>query len=162
MMEMSFRRLTEGDHEITVFSAGSRGSQGRPADPVTTTVAAGLDLDLDLTAHTSQPLTRELVERADLIVCAEVEHLLAVVDKSPAAFNKTFLLLELSTGTLCRGDEDLPSWVARNHVGRSPADVMKTASRFGLSDPYKRGPDRIRQAAIQIVDATSAIVNGWR
>lgn len=160
MMEMSFRRLAAGDDEIEVFSAGSRGSPGRPADPTTVTVAEGFNLDLS--AHGSQPLTREMVEQADLIVCAEVEHLLAVVDKSPGAFGKTFLLLELaSSPTSRRHDETLTEWVAANHVGRTPGEVMKSATRFALSDPYKQGADKIRKAALQIVDATAAITQSW-
>ena len=160
MMEVSFRRLTVGDDEITVHSAGSRGSQGRPADPTTVTVAAGFNLDL--AAHASQPLTRELVDAADLILCAEVEHLLSVVDKSPGAFAKTFLLLELAAEPARRRhDETLTEWVARNHTGRTPGDVMKTASRFALSDPYKQGNDKIRRAATQIVDATESIASSW-
>ncbi len=95
MMEMSLRRLTAADEDVTVASAGSRGSHGRPADPVTVMVA--LEFGLDLSSHQSQPLTAEVIDEADVIVVAEMDHLLAVIDKRPQAFAKTFLLLELAS-----------------------------------------------------------------
>jgi protein-tyrosine-phosphatase len=161
MMEMSLRRLTAADEDVTVASAGSRGSEGRPADPVTATVASEFGLDLSL--HQSQPLTAEVIDNADLIVVAEMDHLLAVIDKRPQAFAKTFLLLELaSIATPLRDGESLPEWVARHHEGRTPSAVMKSSTAFGLTDPYKQGDTKIRKAAQQVVDATTAIATSWR
>jgi protein-tyrosine-phosphatase len=160
MMDVSFRRLTAGD-DIIVSSAGSRGRDGREADPVTATVAG--EFGLDLGSHLSQPLTREIVQQADLVVCAEVEHLLAVIDKDSGAFRKTFLLLELAERATPLGDdESLPEWVARHHEGRSPAALLKTGAALGLPDPYKQGADKIRKAASQVVSATTTITRSWR
>ena len=161
MMEMSLRRLTAADSDVTVASAGSRGSDGHPADPVTVAVAA--EFGLDLSSHQSQPLTAEVIDGADLIVVAEMDHLLAVIDKCPQAFPKTFLLLELASVAGARlPEESLNEWVARHHEGRTPSAVMKSATAFGLSDPYKQGDARIRKAARQVVDATTAIATSWR
>jgi protein-tyrosine-phosphatase len=161
MMEMSLRRLTAADGDVTVASAGSRGSDGRPADPVTATVAS--EFGLDLSSHQSQPLTAEVIDSADLIVVAEIDHLLAVIDKRPGAFAKTFLLLELASVAAPRlPTESLNEWVARHHEGRTPSAVMKSASAFALSDPYKQGDTKIRKAAQQVVDATTTIATSWR
>jgi protein-tyrosine-phosphatase len=160
MMEMSLRRLTAADEDVTVASAGSRGSDGRPADPVTVTVAS--EFGLDLSSHQSQPLTADVIDNADLIVVAEMDHLLAVIDKRPQAFAKTFLLLELaSIATPLRDGESPPEWVARHHEGRTPSAVMKSSTAFGLTDPYKQGDTKIRKAAQQVVDATTAIASTW-
>lgn len=160
MMEMSLRRLTAAQGDVTVASAGSRGSDGRPADPVTATV--GSEFGLDLSSHQSQPLTAELIDNADLIVVAELDHLLAVIDKRPQAFAKTFLLLELaSVATPRLPEESLNEWVARQHGGRTPSAVMKSSIAFGLSDPYRQGDAKIRKAAKQVVDATTAIATNW-
>ena len=161
MMEMSLRRLTAADGDVTVASAGSRGSDGRPADPVTATVAS--EFGLDLSSHQSQPLTAEVIDGADLIVVAEMDHLLAVIDKRPQAFAKTFLLLELASVAGPRlPSESLNEWVARHHEGRTPSAVMKSSTAFGLTDPYKQGDAKIRKAAQQVVDATTAIATSWR
>jgi protein-tyrosine-phosphatase len=160
MMDVSLQRLTAGN-DIVIASAGSRGRDGREADPITATVAA--EFGLDLSAHRSQPLTREVVQQADLIVCAEVEHLLAVIDKDASAFPKTFLLLELAErATPRRDNESLQQWVDRHHQGRSPAALLKSGAALGLPDPYKQGADKIRKAASQVVTATAAITSAWR
>jgi protein-tyrosine-phosphatase len=39
---------------------------------------------------------------------------------------------------------------------------MKSSTAFGLSDPYKQGDAKIRKAAQQVVDATTAIATSWR
>jgi protein-tyrosine-phosphatase len=160
MIEVSLRRLTAAVDEVTIESAGSRGSDGRPADPVTATVAA--EFGLDLSSHESQPLTAEVIDGADLILVAEMDHLLAVIDKRPKAFAKTFLLLELASiaGPRLPG-ESLKQWVARHHEGRTPSAVMKSATAFGLSDPFKQGDSKIRKAAKQVVDATTTIATSW-
>jgi protein-tyrosine-phosphatase len=159
-MEVSLRRLTAADDDVTVASAGSRGQDGRPADPVTATVASEFGLDLSL--HQSQPLTAEVIDGADLIVVAEMDHLLAVIDKRPKAFAKTFLLLELASVAGPRlPDESLTEWVARHHEGRTPSAVMKSSTAFGLADPYRQGDAKIRKAARQVVDATTTIASTW-
>ena len=161
MMEMSLRRLSMARDDITIHSAGSRGSLGRATDPVTVTVAA--EFGLDLSAHRSQPLTADLIDASDLIVVAEMDHLLAVIDKRPQAFAKTFLLLELANiATRRELDEELTDWVTRHHQDRTPSAVMKSATAFGLTDPYKQGPDKIRKAAQHVADATTSIVSSWR
>ncbi len=161
MMETSLQRLTAADGDVTVASAGSRGSDGRAADPVTATVAS--EFGLDLSAHQSQPLTAEVIDGADLILVAEMDHLLAVIDKRPQAFAKTFLLLELASVAGPRlPAESLHEWVARHHHGRTPSAVMKSSTAFGLSDPYKQGDTKIRKAAQQVVDAITTIATNWR
>jgi hypothetical protein len=65
-----------------VGSAGSRWSNGHPAALVTVTVASESGLDLS---------SRRAINDADLIVVAELDHLVAVFDKRQQAFAKTFL-----------------------------------------------------------------------
>jgi protein-tyrosine-phosphatase len=132
-----------------------------PADPVTVTV--GSEFGLNLSSHQSQPLTADVIDSADVMVVAEMDHLLALIDKRPQAFAKTFLLLELaSVATPRLPGESLPAWVARHHEGRTPSAVMKSATAFGLSDPYKQGDAKIRKAAQQVVDPTATIATSWR
>jgi protein-tyrosine-phosphatase len=49
-------------------------------------------LGIELTGHRSQPLTRELLERFDLIVAMEVEHLAGIARLAPRVADRTFLL----------------------------------------------------------------------
>jgi protein-tyrosine-phosphatase len=160
MMEASFRS-TWKYHDIEVGSAGTRGTDGRAADPVTAEVAA--ERDLDLSEHRSRKLTRELVAAADVIVCAEVEHLLGVLDLDMSAFPKTFLLLELaSRAAEAGGDPFTPEWLAKCHVGRNPSALMRSAGQFAILDPYKQGATKIAKAASQITDAIASITQSRR
>jgi protein-tyrosine-phosphatase len=67
-----------GWHNVRVRSAGASAGSGAPASPLAIKVAE--EHGLDLTAHTSQPLTRELVEWADAIIAMGVHHAALVTE----------------------------------------------------------------------------------
>lgn len=143
--------------DVTVSSAGARATDGREADPETAKVACKFGLPLD--THRSRRLTAEIVAAHDLILCAEAEHLFAVIDLVPEAFSRSFLLLQMAEGALDRkGDESLPDWVARHHAGRTPQGVMASAAEFNLGDPYRMGRKRITEALFRIMEASRKIV----
>jgi protein-tyrosine phosphatase len=73
-----------------VLSAGIAATEGCPASPES--VAALRERGLDLSAHRSRPLTRALVESADLLVPLSLLHYAAIVDRFPEAREKTLLL----------------------------------------------------------------------
>jgi protein-tyrosine phosphatase len=77
-----------------VGSAGTEGVDGRPVHPLT----AGTLSRLGACGRgfTSRRLTREHVEQASLILCAERAHLDQVIAVCPAASRRSFLLLEFA------------------------------------------------------------------
>ncbi|TMG80394.1 MAG: low molecular weight phosphotyrosine protein phosphatase, partial [Betaproteobacteria bacterium] len=66
------RALTERGIEVTVSSAGTGAWDGAPASEGAYLV--GLERGLDLSGHRARLLTRELVERADLILTMARHH----------------------------------------------------------------------------------------
>jgi len=71
---------------IDVISAGAYTSAGLPATDEA--ISAVSDQGIDIRAHRSTPLTRELVESADVIYCMTAGHLQAVLALAPHAVGK--------------------------------------------------------------------------
>lgn len=77
MAEALARRLLQGRagpdaNEDGIASAGVRAWHGVPATPEAQEVLARRGIDA--TGHRSRPVTRDLVERADLVLCMESWH----------------------------------------------------------------------------------------
>ena len=88
--------------EVEIGSAGTSALEGSPASLNSIEVAQLHGLDLS--AHRSRMLTRELVLDADLIVTMGVRHREAVGEIDPDALESTFLLTNFSD----RHDGDIP------------------------------------------------------
>ncbi len=92
MAEASLRILLQGRNvnSIDVMSAGTMATPGCPA-----TIYAAEAVKTwngDLSGHRSRPMTRDLLEQADLILVMTPAHFRDVVTQSPEAREKTFLL----------------------------------------------------------------------
>jgi len=86
------RKLLEKDKiaNIEIFSSGTGAASGFPATEYASEAARLWDADL--TDHRSQPLTRELINEADLILVMTPLHAYDVINMVPDARDKTFLL----------------------------------------------------------------------
>jgi protein arginine phosphatase len=116
--------LDEAGIEIT--SAGAYASAGASASPeAIRAVAAG---GIDISGHKSTPLTRELVDSADVIYCMTASHRQAVLELVPAAKHKTHLID-------AEGDISDP-YGADDGVYRGTAEAI----RRGLTDRLKELP----------------------
>ncbi len=83
-----------GNQSVRIVSAGLDTRPGRPADPRAMITAE--QLGVDLTRHTSTPVTAEMVETAEVIFVMEVWQLLELKRRFHRAVGKTFLLTTLS------------------------------------------------------------------
>jgi protein-tyrosine phosphatase len=72
-----------GVRNVQVLSAGAGGALGNPATPEARQAIA--DMGHDLSGHVSQPLTEELIRRADHIFVMTERHLEAVRELAPDA-----------------------------------------------------------------------------
>ncbi len=79
-----------GLDNVSIFSSGTSGATGFPATAFA--IEAAKIWDADISSHRSQPLTVELIERADLIIALSSEHCREILYMVPEAKNKTFLL----------------------------------------------------------------------
>jgi protein-tyrosine phosphatase len=90
-------------NDITVTSAGLDTTDGKPAHPFAKSVADlyGLTLERHLTAQ----ITREMVDRADIILVMEFAQLNSMLKLCPRVHDKVFILSEFN-GASCVDIDD--------------------------------------------------------
>jgi protein-tyrosine-phosphatase len=85
------KRLQEqGAQLVTVQSAGTSAMAGLPASFIGVSVAR--KHSVDIIRHRSQPLTKKLLERSDLVLVMAQNHLQYIQEKFPQSAHKTHLL----------------------------------------------------------------------
>ncbi len=116
-------------------------------------------LGIDLSAHRSQSMTVELIQRADLVLGMAREHVREAVVSVPEAFPKTFTLKELvrrgSEIGRRQPSEPLDRWLARAHAGRSARELMGQSREDDIDDPIGRP----RPAYEKMVDELSGLLD---
>jgi protein-tyrosine phosphatase len=98
MAEQLFRlRAREiGLTDVETFSAGTWATDGSPATDEAQQVLIGAGVDGGGSAHRSQTLTKEMVERADLVIAMTSVHLREISSIAPGSQGKVFLLKEIT------------------------------------------------------------------
>jgi protein-tyrosine phosphatase len=102
MAEYLFRSHIMSRPELTVCSAGVMTGYGTPASRYA--VKAMNELGVDISAHRSQPVTRELAEAAERLVVMTSGHRDALLERFPQAAGKVVLLKSFDPN---RKDEDV-------------------------------------------------------
>ncbi|WP_322937093.1 adenylyl-sulfate kinase [Nocardioides bizhenqiangii] len=139
--------LPGGPATIELASAGTHGFRNRGVDETMAAVLRDRGLGDDrIGAFSSRPLTRELVEAADLVLTAESSHRAFVLEEVPGAFRKVFTLGQFAD-TVARVDAAVvgPDLVAYAGHRRATADP-----KHEVSDPFGRGRAAANRAADQI------------
>lgn len=92
MAEGAMRMLLEKERPgaFRVMSAGTAAATGFPATMYA--IEAAKVWGVDISNHASQPLTKDLIDRADLIFAMSPSHLEQVLKLRPSAKEKTYLL----------------------------------------------------------------------
>jgi len=148
LTSMLRERLDEGS--VDVRSSGF-GPVGLP--PIDEAVDAMRRRGLDVSSHRSSATTRELVERADVILTAERQHVVKIAALSPDAFRQATTLPEfLAAAASSASDEadGVRSWV------RSLTE-QRTASAY-LREPVPEVADptgsasRVFEAAVVTIE----------
>jgi protein-tyrosine-phosphatase len=115
--------------DISVASAGTWTSKGRPADP--RAIAAAQALGVSLAGHRSQPLTPALIVGSELVCVMDYRNEIDVLTRFPGSAKKTIML----------GGLDASS-----------------ASGPMIPDPYSLGPDGVEECYRRLDSAVSALV----
>ncbi len=91
MAEGALRMLLEkcGVQDFEVISAGTSAASGYPATMYA--IEAAKIWDVDISRHQSQPLTEDLIDKADLILGMTSNHVNEVIRLNRDAREKTFL-----------------------------------------------------------------------
>ncbi|WP_277497839.1 MULTISPECIES: adenylyl-sulfate kinase [unclassified Nocardioides] len=128
---------------VVVAGAGTHGYADHPMDEHMAAEARARGLDP--AQFRSRPLTRALIDDADLVLTAESRHRSLILDESPGAFRKVFTL-----GQFARGVEGLEGPVdaraAVAHVGAN----RPSAEGLDIADPFRRGPVAAAECAALI------------
>lgn len=143
--------------ELEVFSAGLAAWPGAPATEEA--IRAAAELGADIKEHRARHLEPELVEKADLILTMTAAHKKAVMDRFPAAREKTFTLMEYvaepsaeespeeerTGGTWSSPPGDIPDPVG------GPLEVYRTCAAR-LKDLVERALDKFMQHKQDFMD----------
>jgi protein-tyrosine phosphatase len=84
------RIVKQGLQGIRVESAGTWGLEGEPAAKHAVKVCS--ERGIDLSGHVARRLTLTMIDRSDLILTMEMEHLQGVLDLAPDGLAKTRML----------------------------------------------------------------------
>ena len=133
-----------------VMSTAGFGEPGLPAD--SQAVAALAIRGIDTRAHSTQVLSTEMVEVADLVLTAERIHVVRVAEDHLDFFTRTFTLPELVERAEAYGPRrgaDLATWLAELSVERTQASYL-TQWVPEVEDPTGLPPDVFRGVVTQI------------
>ncbi|MDZ4286712.1 MAG: low molecular weight protein arginine phosphatase [Prosthecobacter sp.] len=103
LAEVLFRDLVKDRTDYEVLSAGLGALPGAPASRHSADLAK--HRGLDLSEHSSRPLTADLVARATHIFAMSSSHLFGIEDDYPEAADKAYLVTEFSADDSLRGSD---------------------------------------------------------
>lgn len=127
---------------ITVDSAGIYALTGHSMDPLMHNELQRRNVAIQ--PHQAKQLTGRLIESATLLITFEQHHLQWLLTENPRAGRKTLLL-----GQLERVLRDAPAPRTLEEIVTDVSGLPALDSDV-LDDPFRRGPERIRQAANRI------------
>ena len=145
--------------EAQVRSAGLLQS-GQPAS------AHGVDIlhgrGLDMTAHRSRSMSRDILSSADLVLGMAREHVREAVVLDPALWRRTFTLKELVRRGEAVGprgaEEPLADWLERVGQGRRIADLTGSSPADDVADPIGGPRSAYERMAAELDDLIDRLV----
>jgi protein-tyrosine phosphatase len=161
MAEAFLRHRLEGRRvDVHVGSAGLR-LVGEPASANGVDVLA--DRGLDLSAHRSRIVDRDLLEGTDLALAMSREHLREAVLAAPDRWPRAFTLKELvrrgeMIGPRAPG-ESIDAWLARAHSGRNRADLLGSSPDDDVEDPMGLSRSAYEKTADELADLVDRLVD---
>lgn len=145
--------------DARVTSAG-RLQAGQPA------AAHGIDVlrgrGLDMTAHRSRTMSRDILASADLILGMAREHVREAVVSEPSVWPRTFTMRELvrrgeAVGARKPG-EPLADWLGRVGAGRRTADLAGDSVADDIEDPIGQPRPAYERLAVELDDLIDRLV----
>ncbi|MGI8984669.1 MAG: hypothetical protein ACR2HM_09090, partial [Acidimicrobiales bacterium] len=153
-------------HRLATLGADARvASAGllRPGQPAS---GHGVDIGhgrgLDMTAHRSQVMTRQLLAAHDLVLAMAREHVREAVVLDPSSWPRTFTLKELvrrgeAIGPRRTG-EPVADWLARAGQGRRVAELNGASPSDDVADPYGGPRSAYERMATELDDLVDRLV----
>ena len=137
--------------DARVASAGLLRS-GQPASEHG--VAVLRERGIDMTAHRSRSMSRDILGSADLLLAMAREHVREAVVLDPSLWPRTFTLKELvrrgeAIGPRRQG-EPLREWLARAGQGRRVADLTGSSPEDDIADPIGGPRSAYERLAVEL------------
>ena len=130
------RRFDDLGVVVHVDSAGLL-DEGRPA--ITEAIAAAREYGVDLSGHTSQRMTPELLAQSDLVLGMALEHVREAVALLPDVWPRTFTLKELISRATRVGsrapNQPMSDWLRQASSDRDVADLLRAHGEQDVADP---------------------------
>ena len=158
--EVLFRRHL-GDL-ATVSSAGTQAmvGSGIPAEMLMSLDAAGVEGR----EHRAQQLTDQLARDATVVIAMAAEHRRAIVQQTPSALRRTFLLDELAHAARAGAPLEGETAVARlENVPAAIAAFRPELAGMGIQDvpdPYRRSQERYDES-YAMIEAAVRDIAAW-
>ena len=147
-MELRASAFLAGDATAIEFaSAGTHGFRARGVDATMAAVLSRRGVsDERIAAFRSRPLTRELIQAADLVLTAETVHREYVLEEAPGAFRKVFTLGQFAD-TVARVDAErrrARNWLRTPVTGAPPPPRSTRSATLSIvaAPPMSSAPTR--------------------
>jgi|GEM_PF-666524 len=141
---------TEG---IKIISAGTSAVKGQRASK--NAILVMREKDIDINGHEAMPLTRELVDEADLILVMTQSHKFWVMQMSKDAHNKTYTLKEYAVRSRSTDVGELAGDIVRSSGRECPHDRLAS---LDISDPFGLDLGSYRECAKEIEEELRIIL----
>ncbi len=147
--------LADDATAIEFASAGTHGFRDHGVDATMAGVLSRRGVsDEQIAAFRSRPLTRQLINAADLVLTAETVHREYVLEEAPGAFRKVFTLGQFAD-TVARVDASVTGQQLVTYAGHRRASA---AAQHEVSDPFSRGRAANEHCADQIDGLLRAVM----
>jgi sulfate adenylyltransferase len=155
-LELRARQLLGPDSGVEVSSAGVRGFD---AEPVGDTMAEEFERrGTDTTGFRSRPATGDLVDDADLVLAAEAVHAEWLLTQRPAASDRVFTLGQF----VASAEKVDPRLHGRELIAAVAEGPVPPSPELDITDPYRRGPEQARRAAVTMEAMLEVLVQRLR
>jgi sulfate adenylyltransferase len=155
-LELRARQLLGPDSGVEVSSAGTHGFDSSPVSDTMTAEFTRRGTEVD--GFRSRAATGEMVDAADLVLTAEANHRTRLLEDRPAAFRKIFTLGQFVASTRAAD----PSLRGRELLAALQSRRVPPSPDHDIDDPYRRGPEAARQAAVTMEALLEVVVDRLR
>jgi protein-tyrosine-phosphatase len=158
--EAILRRELASEHSTTgaVSSAGLHAYPGAAASDGSVLIAR--KMRLDLSDHSSSPITPEILEWGNLFLCMEPVQVMDLCQRYEAPLESSFAVLELAERASVRADrpaQSMQEWL--EHVGqeRSGLDLLQHSRDWSIADPVGKSMRHYKRMAATLETALQQI-----
>jgi sulfate adenylyltransferase len=155
-LELRARQLLGPDSGVEVSSAGTHGFDASPVSDTMSAEFARRGTGVD--GFRSRSATGEMVDAADLVLTAEAAQRTRLLEDRPAAFEKVFTLGQF----VASADAVDPSLRGRALLEVLRGRRVPPLPDHDIEDPYRRGPEAARRAAVTMEAMLDVLVDRLR